>query len=166
LASNSLLEGCVFAHRLFLRLKKIGRKPELSAYEPPAWNPGRAEPMDEAVMISHNWDEIRRLMWNYVGIVRTDKRLERALGRLRLLKQEIDRYYWDFILTPDLIELRNLAEIAAAVVVSAMRRKDSRGLHSTLDYPKTAASARDTVLAREDALKALEAAPVAAGQMP
>ena len=164
LASNSLLEGCVFAHRVFLKLKERGRKPELSAYEPPAWNPGRAEPMDEAVMISHNWDEIRRLMWNYVGIVRTDKRLERALGRLRLLKQEIDRYYWDFILTPDLIELRNLAEIAAAVVVSAMRRKESRGLHCTLDYPNTSAVARDTVLTREDALKALEAAPAATGQ--
>jgi len=163
LASNSLLEGCVFAHRLFLRLKEIGRKPELPAFEPPAWNPGRAVPEGEAVMISHNWDEIRRLMWNYVGIVRTDKRLERALGRLRLLKQEIDRYYWDFILTPDLIELRNLAEIATAVVISAQRRKESRGLHCTLDYPKTSPIARDTVLLREDALRTLEAVPAAAG---
>ena len=156
LASNSLLEGCVFAHRVFERLRADGADGRLPPYDAPAWNPGHAEPLDEAVVISQNWDEIRRLMWNYVGIVRTDKRLERALRRMRLLNAEIDQYYWDFILTPDLIELRNLAEVATAVIVSAMKRKESRGLHYTLDYPRPRRAAqRDTLLSKHELLRTL-----------
>ena len=156
LASNSLLEGCVFAHRVFLDAQRRGRV-ALPAFKAPPWNPGKAEPLDEAVVIAQNWDEIRRLMWNYVGIVRTDKRLERALSRLQLLSAEITKYYWDFILTPDLIELRNLADVAAAVVISAMKRKESRGLHYTLDYPRPRNTQRhDTHVGRETVQKALK----------
>ncbi len=155
LASNSLLEGCVFAHRVFLRLSRR-QDLKLPPFSPRPWNPGKAVPSDEAVVIEQNWDEIRRLMWNYVGIVRTDKRLERALRRMKLLNAEIDRYYWDFLLTPDLIELRNIAEVATAVIVSAMKRKESRGLHYNLDHPgPRAAEPRDTLLRKEEALKAL-----------
>jgi L-aspartate oxidase len=149
LASNSLLEGCVFAHRIYLRLKEARDRRPLPPFTPRPWNPGKAEPLDEAVVISQNWDEVRHLMWNYVGIVRTDKRLERALRRMQLLNQEIDQYYWDFILTPDLIELRNIAVVATAVIESAMRRKESRGLHYNLDYPRARASQlHDTLLRR------------------
>jgi L-aspartate oxidase len=156
LASNSLLEGCVFAHQAYLRLKDEKRRHKLPPFEPRPWNPGKAEPLDEAVVITQNWEEIRRLMWNYVGIVRTDKRLERALRRMQLLNAEIEQYYWDFILTPDLIELRNLAEVATAVILSSMARKESRGLHYNLDYPKPKASeCHDTLINRKAAPKFL-----------
>jgi L-aspartate oxidase len=148
LASNSLLEGCVFAHRAFLSIER--RWDELKSLPLPEaalWNPGRATASDEAVVISQNWDEIRRLMWNYVGIVRTDKRLERAERRLALLREEINQYYWDFLLTRDLIELRNIALVAELVVRSARRRRESRGLHYNLDCPNPLESQRhDTVL--------------------
>ncbi len=139
LASNSLLEACVFAHRTAQAARRdiLRREPGAKA-EP--WHTGNARPSDEAVIISHNWDEIRTLMWNYVGIVRSNKRLERAHARIRIITQEIARYYWDFLLTADLLELRNIACVAEAIIRSAAWRKESRGLHYTVDYPRPSAS--------------------------
>lgn len=156
LASNSLLEGCVFPHRIADRLaREFPAWSKSKSPPPPEWNPGKAVKSDEAVVIAQNWDEIRRTMWNYVGIVRSDKRLERALRRMRLLNSEIEQYYWDFILTPDLIELRNIAVVADAVIRSAMLRKESRGLHYNLDYPSAVESERrDTLIRSDDAVKA------------
>lgn len=136
LASNSLLEGLVMADACAKKLKKILRevaKPK--AQEIPDWNSGAARSSDEQVIIVQNWDEIRRLMWNYVGIVRTNRRLDRAQRRIQLLQSEIHTYYWDFHITADLIELRNLALVAECVIKSAMQRKNSIGLHYNLDYP-------------------------------
>ena len=149
LASNSLLEGVVFAQAA--AEESIRRLPDLSVGDVPveAWKEGSATESSEAVVITQNWDEIRRLMWNYVGIVRTNKRLTRARRRILLLKEEINQYYWDFRITPDLIELRNLATIAELVIECASRRKESRGLHYTLDHPDPDEDFRtDTVVRR------------------
>ncbi|MBI5629450.1 MAG: L-aspartate oxidase [Elusimicrobia bacterium] len=155
LASNSLLEGCVFAYRAYRRLKEDSGALDLPSFRPAPWNPGNAVPSDEAVVISQNWHEIRRLMWDYVGIVRSDKRLERALRRMKLLNEEIQEYYWDFLLTSDLVELRNIAEVATAMILSAMKRKESRGLHYNLDYPRPLKSERrDTLLSKKEAVAA------------
>ncbi len=121
-----------------------------SSYDIPAWESGDAQDVDELVVIYHNWDEIRRLMWDYVSIVRTNKRLQRAAARLRNLKREVQEFYWNFKVTSELLELRNLVETASLIVDCALRRQESRGLHYTLDYPEPDAShpPSDTVLRR------------------
>ena len=133
LASNSLLEALVCAHRAAERLQSH-RFPEPSI-PLPAWQSGSAANADELVVVSHNWNEIRRLMWDYVAIVRTQKRLQRAQKRIANLNEEIQAYYWDFIVTADLLELRNIATVAELIVSCAMQRPESRGLHYTLDHP-------------------------------
>jgi L-aspartate oxidase len=162
LASNSLLEAVVFAHRAVehsLRtltgesLREQGRGARGAAAglragserardaaqsgrgRVPAWDAGKATPQEDRIDIAATWLEIRTLMWNYVGIVRTDRRLERASRRLEILKAEVNAYYWDHLLTQDLIELRNLLTVAELIVTSARLRKESRGLHFTTDYP-------------------------------
>ena len=148
LASNSLLEGVVFGARAAADAKSA------QAIRPPGiapWATGAAAPSDEAVVVTQNWDEIRRMMWNYVGIVRTDKRLDRARRRIELIRDEIREYYWNVLVTGDLLELRNLALCAHLIIECARRRKESRGLHYTLDHPgKDERYLRDTILRRGD----------------
>ncbi len=152
LASNSLLEAVVFAHRSFLRVAELLPSYEDVPVSVPPWDPRGATESDESVVVSHNWDEIRRCMWNYVGIVRSDKRLERAQRRIDLINQEIDEYYRNFIVTSDVLELRNIAIAAKLIVASARMRKESRGLHFNLDYPEKNDRVwlKDTILSREE----------------
>jgi L-aspartate oxidase len=145
LASNSLLECLVFgeaaANHIRAHWDELPRPPSIRA-----WDESRVTDSDEEVIVQHNWKEIRRFMWDYVGIVRSTKRLERAKHRIDLLAQEVDDYYGNFRVTADLIELRNLLEVARLIVRSALKRKESRGLHYTIDYPETMAEAKDTIL--------------------
>jgi len=151
LASNSLLEGLVFGRRAGLRAADALAESAAPTPPIPDWNPGDALAPDEGVVVAHNWDEVRRTMWNYVGIVRTQKWLERARSRIANLRAEIREYYWQYQMTPDLVELRNLADVAMLVVECARRRKESRGLHFVLDYPATDERQRhDTVLTLGD----------------
>lgn len=135
LASNSLLEAVVLAEGAASHCDEHSRKPPSSLA---AWNEGDAEDSSEVVMISANWEELRALMWNFVGIVRSDKRLTRARRRVEMIREEIHEYYWRFRITRDLIELRNISLVGHLIIESARRRKESRGLHYTLDYPELA----------------------------
>jgi len=151
LASNSLLEGVVFGDRAARRsLERLSE--QAPPFPPiPPWDSGSATNSDEEVVVAHNWDEIRRCMWNYVGIVRSSKRLVRAMRRIQMIQEEISDYYWDFYITSDLIELRNIATIAELIVRSALERQESRGLHYTIDYPQTDDIhwKRDTIIRKE-----------------
>ena len=163
LASNSLMEALVCARLTAARLGPhpekwgAGNPPSLKLWrtsgergtEPPQipdWKIGNAVPPDEAVLVSHMWDEIRRLMWDYVGIVRTNKRLARAARRIKTLRREIREYYFRYLVTPDTLELRNLAVCAELIVKCALKRHESRGLHYTLDYPRQSKRVRQTVI--------------------
>jgi L-aspartate oxidase len=145
LASNSLLECVVFGRTCAEAIMRAG---PVSQAPLPAWDESQVEDADEQVVIAHNWDELRLLMWNYVGIVRTTKRLERALHRIKLLRDEIDDYYANFRVNRDLLELRNLVVCAELIVRSALRRHESRGLHFSRDFPQTLPVSFPTVLIR------------------
>jgi L-aspartate oxidase len=136
MASNSLLECLVFsqaaAGHIAGEIEPVGDLPLLER-----WDESQVTDSDEDIVVAHNWDELRRFMWDYVGIVRTNKRLERALHRSGLLKSEINEYYGNYKVSPDLLELRNLVVVADLIIRSALERKESRGLHFTLDYPES-----------------------------
>ncbi|MZG29337.1 MAG: L-aspartate oxidase [Nitrospinae bacterium] len=140
LASNSLLEGLVLSHRAVEKAVALFEESKDSKGfmgQIPEWDPGSAVDSDESVVVSHNWDEIRRLMWNYVGIVRSNKRLKRAERRIQLLLEEIQEYYWNFKITKDTLELRNITITAQLIIQGALTRKESRGLHYNRDFPDT-----------------------------
>ncbi len=143
LASNSLVECMVYARAA---AQAIAREKPAAVPALPAWDDSRVTDADEAVVISHNWDELRRFMWDYVGIVRTNKRLERAAHRIDLLRSEIQEFYSSFHVTRDLLELRNLVQVADLIVRSAQSRHESRGLHFSRDYPQTDPTAQATIL--------------------
>jgi len=149
LASNSLLEALVFAHRAAAAAGERLRRDREALPDVRPWDPGHATDSDESVVVTQNWDEIRRFMWNYVGIVRSDRRLARARERIALLQDEIRAYYRDVLLTSDLVELRNIATVAELIIASASHRQESRGLHYTIDHPRAdPAWAHDTVVRR------------------
>ena len=146
LASNSLLECVVIGKAT---AENILENTMESTPQVRPWDDSQVEDADEQVVIAHNWDELRSLMWNYVGIVRTTRRLERALHRIELLKQEVHDYYSNFHVNRDLIELRNLIVCAELIVRSALDRKESRGLHYSRDYPQTFAMSYPTIITPE-----------------
>jgi L-aspartate oxidase len=147
LASNSLLEAVVCAYQMAENIARAGAPPDTHGIAVPDWESGAAIPSDEAVVVDHNWNEVRTCMWDYVGIVRSDKRLERARRRIDMLRREIRDYYLRYLVTPDILELRNIADVAELIVRSAQMRRESRGLHYTLDYPEARAEERhDTVI--------------------
>jgi L-aspartate oxidase len=152
LASNSLLEAVVYAHRASLAAVAELRESPKTLPKAPPWDPRGARDSDEEVVITQNWDEVRRFMWNYVGIVRSNKRLDRAARRSKTLFAEINEYYWDFTITGNLIELRNIALIADLIIRCARQRKESRGLHYNIDYPEKddLRFRKDTVIKRTD----------------
>ena len=148
LASNSLLEAVVLAHAGALAAEKEIRQARCLEVPLPAWVDGAAGDPDERVVLTHNWDELRRTMWDYVGIVRSTKRLQRARSRISLLADEVRDYYWNFRVEPRLLELRNLIQVAELIIECALQRQESRGLHYTLDYPGKLATARHTSVRR------------------
>ncbi len=149
LASNSLLEGLVYGHRAALALSATPAPPLPEGV--PEWDLGEAVPSDEEVIITQNWDEIRRFMWNYVSIVRTDRRLRRASRRIALLQDEIREYYWEHTVTRDLLELRNIADVAGLVIACAASRRESRGLHFNLDHPEQSSAFEGDTLVEQGA---------------
>jgi L-aspartate oxidase len=158
LASNSLLECLVMADAASRHIV-AQQADRATVVRLPDWDETQVADPDEQIVVTHNWDELRRAMWDYVGIVRTDKRLERAQHRVRLLQEEIRDYYSNFRIDHNLIELRNLVVVAELIIDSALARKESRGLHYTLDYPDTlpAAEARDTIRVPHNFAAALSA---------
>ena len=146
LASNSLLEAVVLANNASVAVDKYIKNKPSNTIDAPVWRDGDMRDPDERVLLQHNMGELRRIMWDYVGIVRTTRRLERALHRLENLKREIDEYYWNFKMEPALIELRNEIVVAILIVRSALSRKESRGLHYTLDFPEKSSEIKDTVI--------------------
>jgi len=147
LASNSLLEGIVFAKRAAEKSLALIEQATPPCPAIDTWDTGSARNSDEEVIVAHNWDEIRRCMWNYVGIVRSDKRLVRALRRVQMIQEEIADYYWNFLITSDLIELRNIATVAELIIRCALSRKESRGLHYTIDHLE-----KDDIRCKQDTL--------------
>jgi L-aspartate oxidase len=136
LASNSLIEALVYSHTAAKQAVKDLNTFDFSfTPDPPPWDEVGTADSDEVIMVSHNWDEIRRFMWNYVGIVRSDKRLARAQRRIEIIQKEIHEYYWNFRVSADLIELRNIAIVAELIIKCASLRKESRGLHYNIEYP-------------------------------
>jgi L-aspartate oxidase len=151
LASNSLLEAVVMAHRGADSVSRyIRSRPKTARVPIPRWKDLGGGDVDERVVISHNWDELRRVMWDYVSIIRTTKRLERAKSRLQNLNKEIHEYYWNFSVDPRLLELRNLHQVAELIVACALQRKESRGLHAIIDFPKKLKVAKDSKVRRRD----------------
>lgn len=145
LASNSLLEALVCGHETGIAIAKVW-KDLREEVQIPKWRCGEAVSSDEAVVVEHNWNEVRTAMWDYVGIVRTERRLARARARIRNLRQEIKEYYGDYLVTSDLLELRNIADVAELIIRSAEQRKESRGLHYMADHPEQSQAAVDTVI--------------------
>jgi len=145
LASNSLLEALVCGHDTALEISKVWKKFD-EEVPIPGWKCGEAVSSDEAVVVEHNWNEVRTAMWDYVGIVRTERRLARARRRIRNLREEIQQYYGDYLVTSDLLELRNIADVAELIIRSAEQRKESRGLHYMADYPDPVQQSADTII--------------------
>jgi L-aspartate oxidase len=152
LASNSLLEAAVFGHRAAQASARYFAETSPDFSDVRDWDVGNAVPSDERVVITQCWDELRRFMWNYVGIVRSDRRLKRAQRRIETLREEIREFYWNATLSRDLLELRNICTVAELIVACALKRKESRGLHYTIDYPNAAMNEApsDSILRRED----------------
>jgi L-aspartate oxidase len=148
LASNSLLEAVVLANRAASAVVDFLCENGPFDIELPEWKDGDVRDSDERVVLLHNWDEVKRTMWDYVGIVRTTKRLERARTRIQTLEREINEYYWNFKVDESLLELRNMILVAGLVIDCALQRKESRGLHYTLDYPEKVDSLADTKVCR------------------
>jgi L-aspartate oxidase len=147
LASNSLLEALVYADRVAAEMNELGIKGEQAEVNIPDWNKGKAASSDELGVLNQCWDEIRRVMWHYVGIVRSDKRLVRALNRISTLRQELDQHYWEYEINERVLEVRNLALVAELTIKSAMARKESRGIHYNIDHPET-----DNVYGKKDTI--------------
>jgi L-aspartate oxidase len=150
LASNSLLEAVVYSHRVFLKISENYAKTLQSNIFIAPWDSSGTSESNDSVVVTHNWDEVRRCMWNYVGIVRSNKRLERAVRRIDLIQKEIDEYYRNYKITKDLVELRNITIVAKLIAESASMRKESRGLNYNIDYPDMSEEyKKDTVIVKE-----------------